>query len=194
MKKLALIFAVVTCCWSVASAQTVGIFIDKTEADGSRFIASESVNCRNGMSDKHPMFFAVTRFSLNNRIEWSLSVDFPDIKSFKIPEGGRLLMKLSDDNIIELKQTLPTAETIDIVGTYNNMAGIRTYTMRGNYAITEAQIAQIAEKGVVKIRVERDTDTFDVNYKKNKVGSAISSAYEAIKEAAAGSSDLKSGF
>lgn len=194
MKKLALIFATVACYWSAAFAQTVGIFIDKTETDGSRFIASESVNCRNGMSDRHPMFFAVTRFSAGDRVEWSLNIDYPDVKPFKIPEGGGILIKLSDDSVIELKQTLPTDETIDIVGTYNNMAGIRTYTMRGAYAITETQIAEIAEKGVVKIRVERETDTFDVNYKKNRVGNAVSAAYEAVKMAAAGSSDLKSGF
>lgn len=66
--------------------------------------------------------------------------------------------------------------------------------MHGSYAITEAQIAQIAEKGVVKIRVERDTDAFDVNYKKNKVGDAVAAAYEAVKNAAAGNSDLRSGF
>lgn len=89
---------------------------------------------------------------------------------------------------------MPTDETTDVVGTYNDMARIRTYTMHGSYAITEAQIAQIAEKGVVKIRVERESDTFDVNYKKNRVGSAVSAAYEAVKMAAVGSSDLKSGF
>lgn len=194
MKKLALIFAAVACCWSAAFAQTVGIFIDKTESDGSRFIASESVNCRNGMSDRHPMFFAVTRFSMNDRVEWSLTVDFPDVKPFRIPVGGGILIKLSDNSVIELKQTLPTDETTDVVGTYNDMARIRTYTMHGSYAITEAQIAQIAEKGVVKIRVERESDIFDVNYKKNRVGSAVSAAYEAVKMAAAGSSDLKSGF
>lgn len=194
MKKLALIFATVACYWSAAFAQTVGIFIDKTEADGSRFIASESVNCRNGMSDRHPMFFAVTRFFMDNRVEWSLNVDFPDVKPFRIPLGGGILIKLSDNSVIELKQTLPTDETTDVVGTYNDMARIRTYTMHGSYAITEAQIVQIAEKGVVKIRVERDTDTFDVNYKKNKVGDAVAAAYEAVKIAAAGNSDLRSGF
>lgn len=104
------------------------------------------------------------------------------------------MIKLSDDSIIELRQTLPIGETTDIVGVYNDMARLRTYTMHGSYAITETQIAQIAERGVIKIRVERETDTFDVSYKKNKVGDAVSAAYEAIKDAAAGSSDLKSGF
>ena len=184
----------VTSCWSIAFAQTVGIFIDKTEADGARFIASESVNCRNGMTDRHPMFFAVTRFSMDDRVEWSLNIDFNDVRPFKIPTGGGFLIKLSDNSIIELKQTLPTDKTTDIVGKYNDMARIRTYTMHGSYAITEEQIVQIAEKGVIKIRVERETDTFDVNYKKNKVGDAVASAYEAIKVAAAGSSDLRSGF
>lgn len=131
---------------------------------------------------------------MDNRVEWSLNVDFPDVKPFRIPLGGGILIKLSDNSVIELKQTLPTDETTDVVGTYNDMARIRTYTMHGSYAITEAQIVQIAEKGVVKIRVERDTDTFDVNYKKNKVGDAVAAAYEAVKIAAAGNSDLRSGF
>lgn len=194
MKKLALIFTAIASCWSIASAQTVGIFIDKTEADGARFIASESVNCRNGMTDRHPMFFAITRFSIDDRVEWSLNIDFTDVRPFSIPVGGRILIKLSDNSVIELKQTLPTDKTTDIVGKYNNMARIRTYTMHGSYAITEEQIMQIAEKGVIKIRVERETDTFDVNYKKNKVGDAVAFAYEAVKVAAAGSSDLRSGF
>lgn len=194
MKKLALILLLLCVGWSAAFAQTVGIFIDKTESDGSRFIASESVNCRNGMSDRHPMFFAVTRFSMDDRVEWHLTVDFSDVKPFRIPVGGGILIKLSDNSVIELKQTLPTDETTDVVGTYSDMARIRTYTMHGSYAITEAQIAQIAEKGVVKIRVERDSGTFDVNYKKDKVGGAVAAAYEAVKDAAAGNSDLRSGF
>ena len=89
MKKLALIFAAVACCWSAAFAQTVGILIDKTESDGSRYIVSESVNCRNGMSDRHPMFFAVSRrTSKVGDTFWRLHIDFPDVVSFKIPEGG----------------------------------------------------------------------------------------------------------
>ena len=89
---------------------------------------------------------------------------------------------------------MPTNKTEDIFGTYDNVTKIRTHTMHGVYAITEAQIAQIAENGVVKIRVERKTDTFDVNYKKNKVGDAVAAAYEAVKDAASGNSDLRSGF
>lgn len=194
MKKLLLLFAFIFAFYLVTSAQSVGIFMDKTEADGSRFIASESVNCRNGMSDRHPMFFAVTRFSMGDRVEWALSIDFSDIKPFKIPTGSRLLLKLSDDSVIELKQTLPTHETTDLVGKYNEMAGIRTYMMHGSYAITSDQLARIAKEGVTKIRVERDADTFDVNYKKNKVGDAVSAAYEAVQIAAKKSTDLKSGF
>ena len=87
MKKIALIFAAIV-CWSISSAQIARIFMDKTEADGSRLIASESVNCRNGMSDRHPMLFSVSRFSLDDRVEWSLNVDFTDVTPFRIPEGG----------------------------------------------------------------------------------------------------------
>lgn len=193
MRKLVLTLVAIA-SWAMVSAQTNGIFTDKTNADGSRFIASESVNCRNGMSDRHPMSFSVSRFSLGDRVEWSLNIDFSDVISFRIPEGGGVLIKLSDDSVIELKQTLPIEETTDIVGVYNNMAKIRTYTMHGMYAISEDQLTQIANGNVVKIRVERETDTFDTNYKKNKVGEAVAAGYAAVKTASSGSTDLRSGF
>lgn len=193
MKKIALIFAAIV-CWSISSAQIARIFMDKTEADGSRLIASESVNCRNGMSDRHPMLFSVSRFSLDDRVEWSLNVDFTDVTPFRIPEGGGILIRLSDNSVIELKQTLSAEETTDVVGVYNSMAKIRIYTMHGVYAITEDQLARIASGGVVKIRVERETDSFDTNYKKNKIGDAVAAGYAAVKMASAGNTDLKSGF
>jgi len=192
MKKGVLTIFAIIFVWA-GFAQT-GIFVDKTNEDGSRFIASESVNCRSGFSDRHPMFFAVTRFSFGDRVAWALSVDFTDVVSFKIPEGARMLIKLSDDSVIELKQTLPAEQTEDIVGRYNNAAKVRIHTMHGSYEVSEGQLSEIAKKGVTKIRVERAADSFDVNYKKEKVGAAVAAAYEAVKNAAAGNSDLRSGF
>lgn len=175
-------------------AQTGGVFSDKTNEDGSRLISSASVNCRNGMADRHPMLFAVSRFSMGNEIAWSLEVDFPDGVSFKIPQGACMLIKLADGSMIELKQTWPTNDTQDIVGKYQDMAKMRLYTMHGSYGVTEEQLSQIAKKGVAKIRVERQADTFDTEFKKNKVGEAVAAGYAAVLAAASQNSDVRSGF
>lgn len=190
-KALLTLFAAIL--WGGGFAQT-GVFVDKTDEDGSRFIASQSVNCRSGFTDRHPMIFAVTRFSMGDDVVWSLDVDFPDMSSFKIPEGARMLIKLSDDSVVELKQARPTEQTQDIVGKYDTRTKMRIHTMRASYRATEEQLQEIAAKGVKKIRVERAVDSFDVNYKKELVGAAVKAGYAAVKAAAEKSSDIHEGF
>lgn len=177
-----------------SDAQNVRIDVDKVDAKGFRFISSEFVNCRNGMTDKLPMSFAVVRASQGDKVDWSLLVQITDFRSFKIPQGGLMLIKLADDSIIELHQQFREWDTADIIGEYQTSAKMRTHTMKGSYEITEAQLRAIAGSTVKKIRVERDIDTFDVDYKTDKVGAAIRGGYNAVKGAASSTKSIYSDF
>lgn len=140
------------------------------------------------------MSFAVVRASQGDRVDWALLVQFSDLRSFTIPQGGLMLIKLADDSVIELRQQYPAGDTADIVGEYNAAANMRIHTMKGSYGITEEQLHAIAGSTIKKIRVECDLDTFDTNYKKDKVGAAIRGGYNAVNGAASANKNVRSDF
>lgn len=193
MKKLLLVLCA-TMVAGVSFSQNAEILIDKVDADGFRIIGTKPVNCRNGMSDRHPMMFSLLCCKQGDKSAWSIEIDFPDVKPFTINKGAIMLIKLNDAGVIELKQMKDASDVQDVVGTYNSMAGIRTYTMRASYEVSPDQLAAISKAGVAKIRVERASDTFDVEYKKDKVGPAIASAYALVTSTLGKSKDLRSDF
>lgn len=192
MKKLLL--SIMMCATTLLTfGQTAELMFDKTDSDGFRVITTKAINCRNGMSDKHPMLFSISRFSKEDKVSWSIDVDFTDMTQFKIPQGATMLIKLNDDQIIELKQTRPTNDTEDLVGNYNSTANLRIYTMHGSYEVTEDQLQIISGTGIKKIRIERQLDSFDTEYKKDKVAPILKEQYQLVKNAAL-KKDNKSDF
>lgn len=193
MKKL--IFTILASAFSLlAFSQNAEIIVDKINSDGSRFIGTNSINCRAGMTDRHPMEFAVTRYSEGDKSALSIAVEFPSMHSFKIPKGGLLLIKLGDDSTIELHNTTPTEDTQDIIGKYDTYTKMRTHRMHASYGVNPEQMERIINSTVKKIRVETAVETFDIEYKKDKVSSALRAQYLLVVQAAKNKKDLKSDF
>jgi hypothetical protein len=193
MKKFILSLLLVYTVFSTY-AQKAEIFIDKVDGDGFRTIVTEPINCRNGMSDRHPMSFSILCCAHGDKAIWSLEVGFFDTSPFRINKGAIMLIKLNDGSILELNQTKDPEDVEDVVGKYNSAAGIWTYTMHASYEITPDQLVRIGKTGVVKIRVERSADTFDIEYKKDKVGPAILNSYMLVAATLNTPKDLRSDF
>ncbi len=86
-------------------------------------------------------------------------------------KGRKLLIKLSDDSIIELS-VYKTLEDEDYVGC----------SARVTYSISEADIERMINNNVVKLRIENDFDYKDVDVKKNLFTKGLKKLYGAVKE------------
>lgn len=94
-----------------------------------------------------------------------------------VDKGNSLLLKLDNDDVIELKAKSKSETIKNWVFTV-----LQTITFT-NYSITEEQIKQIIEHNVVKVRVETAIDFFDGKVYGNKFSKTIANDYKLIKKA-----------
>ncbi len=174
------------------------IIIDKVDSDGTRTIATKCTLMRNGFTDKCPLKFGLVAFVFaDGKHTTDLCLELDRLSPLAIPKDGVLLIKLDNDEILELHQALPTLETKDIVGTYVKAAGMTTYTTHAMYPLTDAQLQLIHSKLITKIRLETETKTFDQVYKpkrQQKLYQILSAQCEEVSKRLAEKKDIRSGF
>ena len=151
------------------------IKIDKMK-DGYRIIQTERT--------PHIFLYAATMtdaaislnlWKLNDLENYSIcTYIFTDVN---IDEGASLLLKLDNNDIIELKAQSKSETIKNWVFTV-----LQTITFT-NYAVTEEQIKQIIEHKVLKVRVETSIDHFDGKVYGNKFSKTIANDYKLIKKA-----------
>lgn len=186
MKKIVLLmFALVAMC---ANAQEINL--DKKDENG-RLIMCKQESMRS-FSDKVLFDCALSRSQIYDEVYWQISLVVKQLYSISIPKGSRLLIKLKDDSIIELKSINDVEDRIgdaQVIGS----SVISQYTVFPTYSVTEEQIAQISQ-GVKKIRVETSLQPIDKEFKKDKMGKIIEGQYKVISERAKTSNNFNEGF
>lgn len=117
-----------------------------------------------------------------------------DINTLQIPQGGKILLKTTQGNIISLVDC--GEKEFKEYDTYYNSTNysyrkksyyddtMRThrYKIHGKYIISEEELTQIINEGVIKIRIETNGDNIEYNYKnndiqKNKTAKVINNLY-----------------
>lgn len=175
------------------------IIVDKTDDNGDRHIATDSELIRAGLKDKNPFSFSLNYFSnTNNKIDtYGIFIEMVQMSNFQIPQGGVLLLKLSNGEIIESRQTLRDVDTEDIIGTYNQYTKMRTHTIKCHYNMKEDELNKIAMYGLSKIRLETKTGFLESEYKTkqtDKSKTIFDERIKLIKSALTKHSDIRSGF
>ena len=178
--------------WS-ASAQSHLIMNRQDPATGLRGLATNSVIVRNGMTDRHPLNVALLAGQSPEGWAYSLEVELVEVVSRAVPKGGILLLRTKSGEVIELKNDLDEARSRDFVGEWIQGTASRTYRNRASYEVTREQLAAISE-GVVKIRLQLGGETFDTEYKKDRLGAVIGSHLAAIDAEIAKWSDIRADF
>ncbi len=90
----------------------------------------------------------------------------------EIQKGGRMLLKLFDDNVIELKASNACDGSVrDIIKIGNSV--FHTYSITPIFDVTSSQLNSIIEMGVKKVRVEISPDFYDKEFKKDKIGKTL---------------------
>lgn len=156
------------------------IDLDKVE-NGERTIMCSHENVRS-MKDK--VVFSVALCANQNKagtVFYNLSLKTTALSPITVSKGGKLLVKLIDDSIIELSTLMEYAGTVRDVHNINGYV-FSDYTIFPAFLITSEQVNQIC-KGVKKIRLETTMEAVDKEFKKDKIGAVISAEYALIQEA-----------
>lgn len=155
---------------------------DKTDENGDRRIyCSLEKIC--GMMDKYMTFVSINAHQKGDNkdyIMYTITLRINATSPLAVPKGGRLLIKLMDDSVMELKTEM---EYSDKVGEVRTGSIVYTaYSIFPSFVVTPEQISMISN-GVKKIRLETTLDPIDKEYKKDKMGKIIKAEYALINQA-----------
>ena len=148
-------------------------------ANGERSIMCKYESIRS-MKDKTVFSVALSaEKNKENITSYFLSLKTTSGTPITVPEGGKLLIKLKDDTVIELRTLMEYAGTVRDVHNVNGFV-FHDYTIFPTFLVSEIQIEQIS-KGVKKIRLEATDGNKDKEFKKDKIGNAIKNQYLLIQ-------------
>lgn len=161
--------------------------------NGERSIMCKYENVRS-MKDKTVFSVALSAEQNTEKdLSYFFSLKTTSNTPITVPQGGRLLLKLDDDSIIELKTLTKYAGTVRDVHNINGYV-FSDYTIFPSFPINEVQINKLA-KGVKKIRLETTDGYRDKEFKKDKIGIAIKGQYGLLQnQLKKASNDIKEGF
>lgn len=189
MKKL-LLFVFTSLSSLFSFSQTIEI--DKVNEKGDRYI-SGSLEPIRSLMDKYYFFVSLDAFQAkgDDEVTYSIVLRTNANAPISVPKGGRLLIKLKDDSVMELRTLI---EYSDKIGEVVTGAIVHTnYSVSPSFTVTPKQIDSIS-KGVKKIRLETSLDPIDKEFKKDKMGRIIKEEYDLIQKALQKDKSFSDGF
>lgn len=187
MKKL-LLFVFISLSSIFSFSQTIEI--DKVTENGMRLLIGSKEPIRS-LTDKYYIFVSLNASQYHDEVTYSLSLRVNANIPISVPRGSRLLIKLKNDSVMQLKTI---TEESDKIGKVVTGAIIhRNYSVFPNFDVTPEQIEAISN-GVKKIRLETSLDPIDKEFKKDKMGRIIKKEYALIQEALQKDKSFSDGF
>ena len=192
MKKYILSLALALSCLTALAQSRV--IVDRVDSDtGLRTVATSDLPVRNGMADKHPMLVGIIAQQSSGSCEYFLHVTLTEFESRAVPFKGVMLIRTASGEVLELSNTLQELDSRDFVGSVVQGTGLITYKNSASYRVTLDQLRSMSA-GVVKIRVETASGSFDTIYKKDPFGDAVTAHLAVLLPAISKKNDIKSDF
>ena len=188
MKKIMLLAlaSMLTVC---SSAQK--IVWDKTESDGFRSIATSKTICSSGEKKDVSISLDASTFPEMKDTSLYLSFYVQTYSECSVPKGGKLLVKLFDDSVIELSTPISYEDNI---GSFYSGYVVRTFRIYPRYKVSEEQVDKIISFGVKKLRMELFPSNYDKEFTEDKIGKSFSVTYPLIKKALNEKKTFSDGF
>lgn len=195
MKKVFIVALLSFCCiFSNAQNASRIVINDLNPETGGHGLGTSSILVRNGMTDKYPLKVHLLADNEGpDGWQYTIRITVTQLVSLAIPKGAVLLLRTSSGEVIELANNLDNLLSRDPIGTWVAEASAMIYNNAGHYSVTRKQLESIAS-GVVKLRMQIGGNTFDTEYKKDRLGAAISEHMAVIDKAISESSDIRAGF
>ncbi|MCD8305492.1 MAG: hypothetical protein LUC49_02365 [Prevotella sp.] len=179
MKKILLTFVLsfISCLALPVMAQK--IILDEVDSKlNMRTTLTDAIICRS-FTDR-----LVLRVSLESIIEEGdttllLGMSINGGNPMRVEKGGRLLIRLGDDSVLELEAS---SEEKDNIGQVSTSGGtiIKQYYVHPSYPIEKEQLFDMMNYGVKKVRLEMTPDYYDKEFPKDKIGAAVTKLYSVL--------------
>lgn len=169
------------------------IIIDDVQ-HGIRSTATDQTVCRNS-TDKMVLSVGLSSMISDEKKDTTLCIDTKISfgKPLEISKGGTMLLKLSDNSVIELHAIIASEGKVRDIHTVNGFT-FSDYSIRPSFEVTPEQLGDIIAKGVKKIRIEVSPDFYDKEFKKDKVGAALAEKKSVLLNAIAKPKSMREGF
>ncbi len=188
MKKLAIIA-------SIGLLPMLGLSqVSDVIKDGHRIVTMASENVRN-FTDRVVFYAGLSASTMDierqagiDSIHYSLHIAASALYDYEIPENGKLLLRLFDGTVMELRNASKSYADLEFIG------NTRMYRAVGIYPLPESQVNAIIEHGVTKLRMETNATPIDNEWRKDKIGKVLSTQYPQIKAAISQEKSFDSDF
>ena len=141
------VISLLVCLLVGASAFAQKIISDDTPADGNRYIFCSKENV-GGFSDKMKLFIGLSYMQPSSGDGlYSLCIQLNCGEVTTIHKGGRMLIKTTTGNVVELSTYMGGTDELKTI------SGINIWEVSAQYSITSEQLDQI-QSGIAKIRIE----------------------------------------
>lgn len=208
MKRLILtiILAVLTALPSMAQDKTATILYDKVDRHNDnlniRKVGTSSILCRNGFTDRHPFNLSMEAFQAHTenmeKLSYFVYLHFVMLADYHFEDGDKMLIKLSDDTIIEWEQSIPeyTSRISTLTNSrYDKYLKKTVYDVYAKYPVSVEDIEAICDKGVQKLRIEYSGGQIDIEYKKaDKFSPALFACFITLAPAMTEKKDIYTDF
>lgn len=191
MKKIIIVIALLIGAATVHAQTSKILFNSQEPTTGLNCMGTSDIIVRNGFTDRHPLKISILAVETSKGWTYSLEVAVYELISSAVPEGGVLLIRTKNDEVIELTNKLSETQSTDYVGQWIEGTASKTYYNKGAYSVTREQLEMIAG-GVQKIRMQIGSGVFDTEYKKDRMGAAVAAHLAALDAAEA--KDIRADF
>lgn len=149
------------------------ISLDRMEDDGRRQLMSSSYKEK---LDGAEYSFTIKVFQYEEYFDWGLLVSSYNY----IPKNAIILLKLDNEDIINIPINSWSESKIDIPSTYGYLGTINYYTAL--FELTENEFNLLKDHGILKIRISSRNSFNEKIWKKDKLGRFINKCRDIMTE------------
>lgn len=171
------------------------IAAQKIQVDRATDTGQRIVKCKyQSISGNYLSLSLCAETTTSQQVEYFLSLKIVTSKAVAIPEGGRILLKLTDDSIITLYAKEACSDRTGYLEvSHTPQFSSYYFVVKPVYKITQEQI-ELISRDVVKIRIETEDEIVDRELRKERLGSVVEGQYNLIKEELLVEKDFADGF
>ncbi len=170
-----------------AFAQKASLLVNHSEESGWRTVTTDYINCH-GSGTARLSFSLGCKQSPEGERTYDLYVKAGQALAYEIAYNSVMLIKLTDDSVIELKNYKMKMRHRE------NAIEPDSKVVEGYYRLTDGQLETLTGAGVTKIRIQTTEGYIEADYKKEKVSAALFAEYNLIDSTLSDSTDIRTGF
>jgi len=176
MKKIFSMLALLAIAFSAMAQEIV---YDRTNANGVRTVICSGTNT--GVSNQMDTHVALAGFYYKGSVTYSLAVTVGSSHEIQIPQGGKLMLTLSNGKTVELTSVSGGTAKLDAVD-INFDAAYASYSRFTYYNIKKKYLKKI-DQGITAIDIQLMPQSYGMAFNQDTLGYLLANSYAVINQA-----------